>query len=421
MPIRPIPQQVRWKNTGGRKPPLLHVAIPVYDERDWLPATMACLARQTDRHFKVWLCLNQPQDKIGQAVDQRNRQTLAWLKQQDFPFPLRIINALLEDTAPPAKQAGVGWARKKLFDAIVPQARAQSIVVSLDADTQVHPTHLAQVRAAFEQQPHAGALAMPYYHPLPGDPMAARHILRYEIYLRYYTLQLMRIRSPYAYMPIGSAMAFRVGAYTKISGMSPRKAGEDFYFLQQLRKTGPVLRMLPHPVMPSPRPSARNPFGTGPTMSAADLSLAEQRYPFHAHASFDKLETTLLTFPLLFAQDHPLPIDSFLAGQKRGTGIFDKLRANHRDRARFLKACHEYLDGLRTLQFLHVDARNKPAPDAGRQIDLLLEALGQKPHGPINFVADPILSLNRLRDRLYTLEQFQRWKGDKRRNPSARW
>ena len=76
-------------------------------------------------------------------------------------------------------------------------------------------------------------LAVPYYHKLIGDA-TDRLILRYEIYMRCYLINLLRIQNPYAFTALGSAMAVTVRAYRKAGGLTPVKSGEDFYFLQNL-------------------------------------------------------------------------------------------------------------------------------------------------------------------------------------------
>ncbi len=88
----------------------------------------------------------------------------------------------------------------------------------------------------FKHHPDAVALSVPYYHNLTGDEEKDRAILRYEIYMRYYAINLWRIGSPYNFTAVGSAMALPVWAYRAIGGITPHKSGEDFYFIQKLRK-----------------------------------------------------------------------------------------------------------------------------------------------------------------------------------------
>jgi hypothetical protein len=79
-------------------------------------------------------------------------------------------------------------------------------------------------------------IAIPYFHPLTGNNVNDRLILRYEIYMRHYLNNMLEIGNPYAFTAIGSAMAAKVSAYRKVGGLTPVKSGEDFYFIQKLKK-----------------------------------------------------------------------------------------------------------------------------------------------------------------------------------------
>lgn len=385
------------------------VGIPVHREREWLPHTLAALALQTRSQVSVWVIVNQPAyaegDADGVAATAENEAILAFLRQQapHYPFPLHVIDAIHPPQRPPAKKAGVGWARDQVFRQAIGHHGEAALCVSLDADTLVAPGYLAAVDRQFADQPNAVGLAVPYYHPLPRNQRAARHILRYEIYLRYYQLNLWRIGSPYAFCPLGSAIAFRAAHFGKIRGFPHRQAGEDFYFLQQLTKTGQVLRWCDEWVYPAARSSDRTPYGTGPVIGAPNLHLQEQRFPFLPLAHFDRLAVTMARFGDLYDRDVPTPIDEYL-NQHGGRVVFAKLRRNHTSRARFIRACHEWLDGLRTLQCLrwHLN-RYGGQIEPLHNLDRLLTALGEAAMG-VDLAKDPIPHLLALRDRLFALE-----------------
>jgi hypothetical protein len=65
---------------------------------------------------------------------------------------------------------------------------------------------------------------------------------------------------------VGSAIAVKALAYVKAGGMNRRMAGEDFYFIQKLLPAGGFFNLNQTTVFPSPRSSARVPFGTGVTI-----------------------------------------------------------------------------------------------------------------------------------------------------------
>jgi len=139
---------------------------------------------------------------------------------------------------------------------------SRPLLLSLDADTRVEPNYLESVRAHFAD-PYAWAAVIAYAHPIEGTPEEQAAIASYEILLRYHVLGLRWAGSPYAFPSIGSTIVCRAEAYVAVSGMNRRRGGEDFYFLQQLAKTGGVGFINTTTVRPSGRPSSRVPFGTG--------------------------------------------------------------------------------------------------------------------------------------------------------------
>ena len=399
-------------NSGGPalRPHTLQVAIPACGERDWLPKTLASLGNQDDPDFEVWVCVNQAaeqhEDPNFAALCAENRETLHWLRQkrESFPFRLHVLDRARPENAPPASVAGVGWARRLLFDTILERVAGAEICISLDADTLLPVDYLSAVRAAFYRYPNAIALAAPYYHSLPRDPDHARRLLRYEIYLRYYQLALWWIGSPYAFLPLGSAMAFRARAYGPAGGMPPRSAGEDFYFMQRMRKNGPVIRWIQSVVYPSARVSQRVPFGTGPLMAEPDLTLLERRFPFYDPGSFGLLKETFEQFPKLFLGDAALPMETYWERHLGGMVGFDRLRRNFKNQTHFIRACHDKLDGLRTLQFLKFQEReSKAPPEAAWRVNTLLAHLNEAPV-QLDFDHDSLAALNRVRDRLAAVE-----------------
>ena len=398
---------------------MIKIGIPVHRERDWLPATLKALAAQKCTGFEVWICVNQPAEYQGNKqyseITAENIETMNWLKREDFPFPIRIIDAVSKACAPTLKAAGVGWARRRLFDEIVAESDDDTICISLDADTRTLSNYIHAVRAGFAAHPNAVGLAIPYYHGLPEEPEAALHLLRYEIYMRYYQINLWRIGSPYAFLPLGSAMAFKASAYRAVGGIPRRKAAEDFYFLQQLRKIGPIIRWVNTRVFPAPRPSARVPFGTGPLMMEKSLRLQEQRFPFYPLHAFDLLGKTFREFASLYEGGTALAIDDFIVERMKGYRAFDRIRKNFAREDLFVKACHERLDALKTLQFLKFFAEREPANTSDLEnLAKLMKRLGRR-ITPVAFDIEHLGGLNEIRNTLaeceadYQKEYMAKW------------
>lgn len=349
--------------------PDIYVAIPAMDERQELPLTLQNLAEQQDAgRFYIYVCVNQPEsfwqisDKT--VICQRNVQLLDYLRQLPLPN-LHIIDKSTKGNGWDDKHLGVGWARKTLFDTILSVAAGEDIIVSLDADTRVSPHYLASVRHTFARRPDIPALAVPYYHPLAGDELTDRAILRYEFYMRNYAINLLRIGSPYGFTALGSAIAMRANALRKIGGITPLKSGEDFYLLQKFRKMAPIGLYNEESVFPATRPSNRVDFGTGPAIIKG-VGGNWSAYPIYHHTLFNDIENTYHSIPELF--DHKIDTDflHFLQTANKTaspTDIWKSIRQNVKDLPHFEQAFHEKADGLRILQFLRQKHKENPMRD----------------------------------------------------------
>jgi len=368
----------------------IHIAIPACDELDYLPHTLKTLAEQEDLDFHAWVCINQPP---GTSINNpkthaANLATIDYIENSSFNFPITTLEALDSEV-----DGGVGWARNHLAKHIYEQDQ-EGLTVCLDADTKVDSLYITSIRAAYQKYPSAVGLAAPYYHPLPDEPRMARHLLRYEIYMRTYQLNLWKIQSPYAYLSLGSAMSYRNKAWKTVHGIPKRSAGEDFYFLQKLRKTGDLIRWIPSTVFPSSRYSDRVPFGTGVLLSEPSLDLQKKRFPFFPKSSFQKMKETFTLFETLYDHEIQLPIDDFLDSHMKGHEAFNKIRKNSRTAHQFVHNAHQYFDALRTLQFLKYDFSNH---------QLSGEIL------PVCFETDTVEELNHYRNHCFEQESsFQR-------------
>lgn len=257
---------------------------------------------------------------------------------------------------------GVGWARKTLMDAISGKADKGDIIVSIDADTEFGDPYLASVHGTFSEHPGFAALSVPYYHRLTGDEVTDRCILRYEIYMRYYALNMWRISNPYRFTAIGSAMAFPLWAYRTVGGITPHKSGEDFYFMQKLAKYGRILHWNPERVYPAARFSDRVFFGTGPAMIQGREGNWSS-YPIYPFRLFDDVMDTFSLFPALYDTDVETPMSGFLRTIFKTEDLWQPLRKNYRTREQFVRACSHRVDGLRILQYLKAKHKESAQTD----------------------------------------------------------
>lgn len=393
--------------------PHQHVAIPMMDELENLPALVDCLQKQSFRNFDVYVCVNQPDswwhDDEKLPVCQRNQATIEHLQTIEN-LPITIIDRSSRGHGWPAKRQGVGYARKELFDSILQTASDNDIIVSMDGDSIFAPKYLASLATQFAKHPCLSAIAAPYYHPLPKEKEHTRSLLRYEIYMRHYLINMLLIGNPYAFTAIGSAMAFGVAAYRRCGGITPLQGGEDFYLMQKLCKTGKVSVFNTEIMYPLGRPSQRVPFGTGP---AVMKTVAEQQmsYPFFATASFEKVRQTFDLFPSLYENDLVTPMTDFLCRQLKTDDLWGPLRKNFKTRELFVKACSERIDGLRILQFLKSEHRQGTSE---RNFAEFCSANGIALPTGFGFKNTPVEQLDEVRNLLFEKEMALREKQDKR-------
>jgi len=352
--------------TSANDSPAIHVAIPVQDEIELLPACIDALRRQEGVRLTTWFCVNQPEDWWAdpeqRVICEANRVCLRMLR-EIVDLDVQILDRSSPGQGWPPKRGGVGRARKELMDTISTQAAQNELIVSLDADTIVPPDYLRCVAEAFATHPSACGMAARYFHPLVEDDTVSRAMLGYEIYMRLYVLNLWRIESPYSFTALGSALALPVRTYCQVGGITPRTTGEDFYFLQKLTKQGRVLHWSDVAVAPATRASVRVPVGTGQAILAACEGKHLDRYPLYPAKLFDHVRETTDAFPDLFDRIVKTPLDSFLKSRMNTDDLWQPLRDNNKTPDRFVRACHERLDGLRILQYLKDAYRRDPGDD----------------------------------------------------------
>jgi len=353
--------------------PKLFIALPAINEMDCLPRILGCMLKQDYQYFHVFICVNQPDEWWSmprkKLVCDANTETLHYLENYKN-LELTLIDRCSPGNGWKGKCHGIGWARKTIMEAINKVASARDIILSLDADTTFNETYFSSIIDNFCVHPDAVAIAVPYYHQLVDDEAVNRTMLRYEIYMRYYSLNLWRIGSPYSFTALGSAIAFPIWAYRAIGGMTPKMSGEDFYFLQKLRKYGKMLFYNSQKVYPAARFSNRVYFGTGPAMIKGNLG-DWSSYPFYSYHYFDEIKTMTDRFTRFFYETENTTVVAFLRNQLNEEDPFRLLRENFKDPSTFVRACHEKFDGLRILQFL----KSRPNNDAGNDEKNLLEFL----------------------------------------------
>jgi hypothetical protein len=232
-----------------------------------------------------------------------------------------------------------------------------------------------------------GAL-IPFCHRSGSSPEQDRAMRRYELFLRAYVLGLSRAGSPYAFHTVGSAMACLAEPYARMGGMNLRAAGEDFYFLQNLAKTGGIAQVKGTVVYPSARASNRVPFGTGRSISKL-LGNEKAAVLFYQKDCFQVLRDWLtLIAQNLESEGEDIQaeaerISAHLAEHLHSIGfitVWDKLRKNFRERSTLMSAFHGWFDGLKTMKLIHyLSADPLPRSDPEHVMPEFLQWAGLEP------------------------------------------
>ncbi len=393
----------------------LYIAIPLLNELENLDSLFRSLKAQSFNNFTLLLCVNQPDnwwdDDKKTNICINNAKSIAYIneKAKEVSFPIILIDKSSKGQGWQGKKLGVGWARKTLMDHISEIANDNDIIISLDADTSYRAQYFYNIIKFFEDNKNYDLVSVPYFHPLNTDKQASRAILRYEIYMRVYFLNLIRIKSPFAFSALGSAIAFRHKAIKKIGGFTPKKSGEDFYFIQKMIKYKPISNWVNDTVYPAARFSDRVAFGTGPAMikgNSGDWS----SYPIYPSQLFDKIKGFYDLIPQLYSKEVETPIDSFWENIEVKNEIFQKLRNNNKDLKHFTKAVHDYFDGLRILQFLKSSYTPKNEEENLKDFFSSDFASGIKASliQDLSFDNASLGQLDAIRDYLYKLEDIKR-------------
>lgn len=369
------------------------VVIPALAESEKLPATVESLSHnhpEIIRKFLVIVVVNHrvdapPQDKAD------NRATLALLPGLADRLPLNLawIDAASPGFELPLRDGGVGMARKLGFDLVLPRLDWQSetpVLVALDADTLVEPGYLQSIITHFKQSADGGAV-IPFRHQYSTTPEEQGIIDRYELFLRSYVLGLAYAGSPYAFHTVGSAMACTADAYLRCGGMNSRRAGEDFYFLQQLKKVAGVQQVRGTVVHPSPRPSHRVPFGTGRSVSTA--LAGDGCITFYRHECFADLREWLTSAmedinlsggSILTTAERISPLLRDYLVQERFPDSWDRISRMKRTDDALRAAFHEWFDALRTMKLIHyMSAESYPRCSPEDAVTPLLKLAGLEP------------------------------------------
>lgn len=347
--------------------PEVIVIIPVLDDRD-IFTTLASLRQCRCRRgpMGVLVVVNHGEN-AEPSVKRANRLLMDELRRRALVGQSEhstVYVELMEAFDLPAKQAGVGLARKIAMDAVASyfyrQGMPDAPILSLDADTWVEENYPDEVGRFFAENAVAG-VSIAYAHRLEECPdEAVEAMVKYELYLRYYQQALAYTGHPHAFHCIGSAFAVRAVDYVAQGGMNKRQAGEDFYFLQKLILTGRYATLKTTRVYPSARFSFRTPFGTG--QSVRQIVEANGAYPVYCFEAFRQLKSFFSGLEGLYKADAGV-CEKYFERQSEGVrrflkvadgmGMVTEANANCASLPQFIRRFFDHFNAFRVLKYLN--------------------------------------------------------------------
>lgn len=273
-------------------------------------------------------------------------------------------------SGPLPRAQGVGLARKIGCDIALKWKCAGAIsgrwICSTDADATLPPDYFDKLGDL-----PAGAVGATYpFRHTPGNDEACNTATAlYELRLHHYVTGLEYAGSPYAFHTLGSCLAVTFDGYAEVRGFPKRAGAEDFYLLNKLAKTGPVIRLAGECIRLESRESHRVPFGTGPAVATIGRAEKPDELPLFYHpACFEALRAVLaaaaqLARPeqadwtaLLAAEGITGPLLQACRNTTQAMGLaaaLDHCRRQGKSPEQFLRQFHQWFDGFRTLKFIH--------------------------------------------------------------------
>ncbi len=381
--------------------PLIHVAppanlkyivvIPSYNESGLHRGLDSLLhAAPVDAGIEIITVINWPENASPETIAFSRSQYYEYLKRYSLPLRQNISCHFILSEALPLKFAGAGLARKTGMDEAILRFEAagtdDGIILSFDADTVCDSDYFTAVDSHFKNHEKSTGCSIRFEHPLEGSEFGEDVYLAvamYELHMRYYIRGLRSTGHPNVFHTVGSAFAVRGDSYCRSGGMNRKKAGEDFYFLQKLFDAGEFSECNTTRVVPSPRPSERAVFGTGPAIRSYLASREEMntynpgaflvigRFLDHVGELYHTGETGYLQF--LSSQDRIM--QEFLL-KNRFRDIIAEINANTSTPESFRKRLHRWFNMFRMLKFLNFSETDFPRLGITEASGTLLERDG---------------------------------------------
>ncbi len=356
-------------NTRPHKDLNYIVVIPCYNE-DKLIRSLESLynCSRPESPVEIIIVINSSVNADRKVKEQNLKtcnETEEWISTHSSgEFSYHII--FVPELSP--RHAGAGMARKIGMDEAVARfnliQNSNGLILSFDADSICDINYFCEVERYFKKYADANGCTIYFEHPLSGNEFSVgvyKAVTLYELNLRYF-LQSLRLASfPFAYHTVGSCFAVKAVIYAKQGGMSRRKAGEDFYFLHKVIPLGNFFELNTARVIPSPRPSARVPFGTGPVINKF-ITAKDSGLMTYNDQAFNDLSRLFKIFPMLFKKQKsrieteinqlPEPVQVFLNNNNAILKI-DEANNNSNNINSFTKRLFNWFNAFRIIKFLN--------------------------------------------------------------------
>ncbi|MBU8893052.1 MAG: glycosyltransferase [Bacteroidales bacterium] len=345
------------------------VVIPCYYEFEII--TTLNSIRNSNRpksSVEILIVINSSEDSDQRVLDQ-NKKTYSevnnWIALHD-DSSLRFF--VINDENLPRKFAGAGLARKTGMDQAVYRFnqinQERGVIISLDADAVIKENYFTELEKHFNRFPKTNVATIYFEHPIEGneyDNETYDAITTYELYLRYYKQVLKYSGFPYSFYTVGSCFSVNAKAYVKQGGMNKKQAGEDFYFLHKIFPLSHNHEINTTCVYPSPRPSDRVPFGTGPMVKSI-IEAGEEVFLTYNLDSFFELRSFFERINDLFKISSeeldrlmdklPVCITEFLKQNEISVAI-KEINGNSTTLITFTKRFFDWFNAFRVLKFLN--------------------------------------------------------------------
>lgn len=325
----------------------LIVVIPAYKEEHLLKALDSLNTCDKPNGGVLIIVLINEAETTSEDVIRINQKCQASVNKYDSKFDLLYSYQRL-----PIKKAGVGLARKIGMDEAVRIFEGQGkdgLILCFDADCTCDTNYLVEVEKQFASDKNRAGVVF-YEHEFQGKNHEA--IVNYELYLRYYIDAIRHSGFPFAHQTLGSCIITRSSIYQSEGGMSTRKAGEDFYFLNKVIPLGGFVEINRTTVYPSDRVSDRVPFGTGKAVE--QLLNSNEPYEVYNPKSFIDLRNFFSQATAIWNDDPfdiPESIFSFFNGDI--TTELEKIKSQTTSLTSFTQRFFLWFDAFRILKFIH--------------------------------------------------------------------